>query len=552
VDVFEGEIFLSTRHPKDLIWFKGEKKQENFSHYPGADLQEKIANAFKKEGVSIFSKLEHDFVLILMEAQTGRIYLVRDRFGLEPLYYSFQDGKLVFRQKLWPAGLLMPEKILSYLSEWNAYEGPSEETTYYSQVFQVLPGHFTCLSSDMPRETQPYWRPHIREKVASSEEIYSAFENSIKRCTAPYSRVGAAVSGGLDSSSVALAYVHKSGRRIPTFTYQGFDAVSEDPYYARLVHERVSSEAYIVPPDTDLYSLIEEQSLALGRPMSMLFPPAHQAALSRCARGLEAVLTGHDGDSVVGHGFDYLQGLKLGGHWKAYYQLLRKYLALRGVERSPEHVQKEFRYCLSRPSQVPRFLLSAVQEMDYRPQDLLKYFTEFTTKAPSISFLRTELEVPKLTSSPFDAVINAAFPTLIEELQFWARKNGHVHLFPFFDRVLYETCLSVPEQLRFGEGRTRLHFRNAVKHILPSELYHRYSKDDAGTFCLSSAQHLLSNHLDRFMECKSLWEYVDKEKFSMAVKELYNDKLPVNLKRPLVRKLNRVLYLGVWLNSLQS
>lgn len=548
MDVCQGEIFLSSRHPKDLIYFKGEKKQENFSHYPGAHLQEKIAHAFKREGVSIFAKLEHEFVLILMEAQTGRVYLVRDRFGLEPLYVSLKENKLTFRQTLWREGEVSQAKVLRYLSHWDAQEGPAEENTFYSGVYEVMPGHYTCFSVDGKRESRRYWLPQVRETPASREEIYAVFEKSIRRCTARYTRVGAAVSGGLDSSSVAMTYAHLQGKRIPTFTYTAFDARSEDPYYAQLVNERISSTVQVVSPDLALYSLIEEQSKALSRPMSFIFPPAHQAALSRSARGMEAMLTGHDGDSVIGHGFGHLQHLKSQGQWQQYFEDLKKYLEVRGIKRDPTRVQQEFRYILSRPRQVPAFIKAASQVMQYSSGDFLRYCQHFYQKPPSLSLLRTELVPP--AGTPFSSVLNAAFPMLVEELQYWANRNGHTHLFPFFDRELYEACLSVPEDQRFGAGRTRFPFREALKHLLPTELYHRYSKDDAGAFVFSSAKDLLVNHKEKFLDCPALWEYVDKEIFMKGVGQLFNDKIPVNLKRPLVRKLNRVMYLGIWLNTL--
>ncbi|MCY1562070.1 hypothetical protein D9M68_994130 [compost metagenome] len=89
-----------------------------------------------------------------------------------------------------------------------------------------------------------------------------------------------------------------------------------------------------------------------------------------------------------------------------------------------------------------------------------------------------------------------------------------------------------------------------MKDLLPEELYHRQDKDEFSHYLVSSCRSLWTDNRERFEENKSLWLYIDKSQFRKQVDILLAGKHPVAVSRSLARKLNRIMYLGVWLDTL--
>jgi asparagine synthase (glutamine-hydrolysing) len=168
--------------------------------------------AYKKWGPSSAEYLLGDFAAAIWDNEEGKLFCLRDHIGVKPFFY-FQRGHIFAFASDIPALLSLPEvpdildedKILDYLESDNAYP----KDTLQKYIYRLSHSHYLEITKTRSRITQ-YWFPeHINTLHLPSEKAYAAqLRELLQQAVACRLRtdyaVGAHISGGLDSSSIAI------------------------------------------------------------------------------------------------------------------------------------------------------------------------------------------------------------------------------------------------------------------------------------------------------------------------------------------------------------
>jgi len=251
------------------------------------------------------------FAIALWDSQERKLWLVRDRLGIKPLYHGRQGDLILWGSELkalaahpeW-RGAVDPVSVDRYL-RFNCLPAPR---TIYQGVEQLVPGGWLTIDAETgAREGGRYWRLEeiaARPKRAGDEtELLDGLEALIgdaveKRMVADVP-LGALLSGGIDSSTVAALMQAKSDRPIKTFTI-GFD----DQGYDEAAHAKQVA-AHLQTDHTELYLAANEaQALIPSLPDWYDEPFADSSALptylvSRLARrSVTVALSGDGGDEM--------------------------------------------------------------------------------------------------------------------------------------------------------------------------------------------------------------------------------------------------------------
>jgi|GEM_PF-3401182 len=575
--------------------FKGDEAHlGKIRDFPGISAEEKIVNAFLAKGREVFTELEHDFLLFLLIPAQKKFYLVRDRFGVQPLYFKQQGKTFRFSQKI--SRLREDEPpgwagIRRYLVDYADSESIPDSLTFFKGIHTVPPGCYYYRAEDGTEQCIAYWKPQP-EPIGGigHPQLFSEFRErifeSVAFYTGKYDRVSAHLSGGLDSSVIALVYTQVSGRKIPTFYFDIADADHRDPYYARMVSAQVSlNHTHILPGSIDVYDAVRNVSLATGSPEVSILPSNIQYAIAEesAFMGCQAILTGMDGDSVIGHGWAYLNSLKEKDDWEVFIEhTLRRWMlhaswSRKGAARvRREIIEKELlallkakeirrlknlmKICRSRYGYVPlQFMVHLARRVYerlvyYHPPADKTYFLNrglrFEKEDVYTSASLYEHSDPEIINN-FKAAVNGEYPQHFEQFHAIGHAHGQQFLHPFFNRRLFELSLAIPDALRYGNGKTRWLMRQAMKDILPAELYCRQDKDEFGLYMIRSCCNLWLDNHEKFKENRALWQYIDKARFRKQMDVLLRGDLPFSVARGLSRRLVRILYLGIWLDTLK-
>ncbi|MES2504507.1 MAG: asparagine synthase-related protein [Myxococcota bacterium] len=183
-------------------------------------------NTFKKHGVEGFKNLRGDFALALWDNASGELTCLRDAVGQRLLYYTYRPGKFLAFATTIRALTSLPEirqrANQDKASEFLMLMSSAPEQTFYQDIHRLAPGHSLHLTrGQLTTKKFSHWpiiKPiHFAKPQDYEEAFLELFASAIKSRSRSLYPIGAHLSGGLDSSSVA-ALAAQMGQTIHTYS----------------------------------------------------------------------------------------------------------------------------------------------------------------------------------------------------------------------------------------------------------------------------------------------------------------------------------------------
>jgi len=260
VIVYNGEVYNSSDIRTDI---------EKTGHlFRGHSDTEVILEACALWGIDkSLDKLIGMFAFALWDRQKKRLCLVRDRLGIKPLYWGKINGLFMFGSELkslrshpgWE-----PKVDRNALAAFMRYSNIPAPHTIYKNIYKLEPGTLLTLRQKEEPKLYKYWSMHStveqglkqRNSINESnviEELHEILSDSIKCRMISDVPIGAFLSGGIDSSSVAALMQANSMRPIKTFTVGFTESSYDEAPYARAVASYLGTEhteLYVSPEDS--------------------------------------------------------------------------------------------------------------------------------------------------------------------------------------------------------------------------------------------------------------------------------------------------------------
>jgi len=322
--VFNGEIY---NHHN----LRNELQQKHT--FKGKSDTEVIVHLYEEIGEAVFSKLEGMFAIALYDTKKDMLFLARDRMGKKPLYWSLQEGTLLFGSEL-KALMVHPnfarEIDLNSVNKYFQYEYIPTPHTIFKNTWKLEPGTVLVWNGKKIRKTT-FWEPTFLPKNTSfekaKEELDEALTNAVSSRLEADVPLGVFLSGGIDSSAVAYYATKTSKHKVKTFSI-GFkeESFDESPY-ARLVAEHLGTEHHEeILSVQDCLKLIPEIGEYLDEPVadSSIIPTY---LLSRFTREHVTVALGGDGGDELFCGYDTFLAHRLASWYEYVPPFVRKLIA---------------------------------------------------------------------------------------------------------------------------------------------------------------------------------------------------------------------------------
>jgi len=308
VIVYNGEIYNHPEIREDLV-----RRGHKFVSRTDTEV---VLRAWVEWGPRAVTRFNGMFAFAIWDVRRRRITLVRDKYGIKPLYYAVIDGSLVFGSEQraimeYPGCLNVLDKFA--LVEYLTFQNIISDRTLNEQI-RLLPAgsmlHASLGNASLSRER--YWDFRFVETTskvdprASEEELRERIERAVRRQLRSDVEVGAYLSGGLDSGTIA-AIAASENPRIKTFTC-GFDTSESAPSEA-LFDERLAARRLAAHFGTDHHEIIVgpkemQQSIALvirqlEEPRVGQSYPNYLIAKA-ASKSVKVVLSGAGGDELFG------------------------------------------------------------------------------------------------------------------------------------------------------------------------------------------------------------------------------------------------------------
>jgi len=279
---------------------------------------EVVLNALIAWGVKALNRFNGMFGLALWDRQEQTLLLARDRYGIKPLYYSFQGETLAFGSEQ-KAILAMPEFKRSLdkeaLLEYFTFQNIFTDKTLLNDVKLMPAGHYAVL--DLKRRSPnlqmtQYWDFEFREPEHDisdheyREELDRLFKQAVNRQLVTDVELGSYLSGGMDSGSIT-AIAAKSYPYMKTFTC-GFDLNSasgiemnfDERSKAEYMSYHFKTEHYeMVLKAGDMERVMPKLAWHLEEPrVGQSYPNYYAAQLA--SKFVKVVMSGAGGDELFG------------------------------------------------------------------------------------------------------------------------------------------------------------------------------------------------------------------------------------------------------------
>jgi asparagine synthase (glutamine-hydrolysing) len=280
---------------------------------------EVLAHLYEEHGDGFVERLRGMFALALWDAKRQRLLLVRDRFGIKPLYYRDVEGTLSFASEL-KAMLELPgfsrqidsRAVAAYLA-FNSIPAP---LTIFAEA-RKLPAGTLLVWRDGEQTQSRYARP---APVAAEQarrgptgelaaELRETLRDSVRAHLVADVPVGVLLSGGVDSAGLTALAADEAGEGVKTFSV-GFEESSFDELErARLVAGRYRTDHHEIVLRPDAVELLPKLVEAFDEPFgdSSALPTYLVSELA--AGEVKVALSGEGGDELFGGYYTYVADL---------------------------------------------------------------------------------------------------------------------------------------------------------------------------------------------------------------------------------------------------
>jgi asparagine synthase (glutamine-hydrolysing) len=257
--------------------------------------------AYREWGERCVERFNGMWAFVLWDAQRRTLFASRDRFGVKPLYYRLDGDRLAFASEPWILRGPQPRPNLravrDYLEQGSLDDG---DETFFENVRRLPPAHNLLFDAGGLR-IERYWRLEPRERPADAEAtVRELFLDAVRLQLRSDVPVGTALSGGLDSSAIAVAVAAHGHERQKTVTAFFEDTGFDERPHARAVVEQTGAEAHWVSfTSEELVANLPAIVRAQGEPFGSTSIAAGWHVMREAARaGLTVMLDGQGGDEL--------------------------------------------------------------------------------------------------------------------------------------------------------------------------------------------------------------------------------------------------------------
>lgn len=482
---YNGEIYNHEEIRKRLIG-SGHK-------YKTKSDTETILHLYEDTGPSCVEKLRGMFAFSLWDSENKKLILARDRVGIKPLYYFFEQGNLVWGSEIkaiLESEYVRPKLEMKSLPAFLANRYTSGENTLFEGIKRLLPGHLLTWQ-DGHIKIIPYWKLEFSEPEEPSkendivDEFTRIFEESVKMRLMSDVPLGMFLSGGIDSSAIAAVMSKMVDQPIKTFSVGFEEREANELYYARLISQRYGTDHHevIITPN-EFFVVVprliwqEDEPIAFPSSIPLYF-------LSKLARKhVKVVLTGEGSDELLAGYGKYKKTLLNFSFGKAYENLIPAFArsALREIieKHSPlplvgEKLKRTFFYL------KPEIESLYFDNFSVFSRHALKNLFSFQTLESLNSVDPYEVEKKHFYGDGVTGLLNSILYTDIKTyLQELLMKQDQMSMaasiesrVPFLDHKLVEFVANISPEYKIRGWTTKYLLRKSMQNVLPREVLQR-------------------------------------------------------------------------------
>lgn len=496
--VFNGEVYNYVEIGKEL-----QVLGHTFVTHSDTEI---ILHAYQQWGDDCVNRFVGMWSFAIWNAESKRLFVSRDRFGIKPLYYIFEAGRVYFASEIktlkkspvFSNAINLSQVARGLQLGWLSYN----DETYFEKI-KALPAAHNLVWEAGSVKVSRYWDLSTTVSYQGSfdekcERFEAMFRDSIRIHLRSDVPVASCLSGGLDSSAiVSMVQQLHPGMKYKAFSifYDGSGDVDERPFIGEVIRKYPAVEPVYFKPSDDEVSDHFQRALYHADAPASGSSFISQYFLMKLIRehGIKVVLDGQGADEYLGgymHSFyRVVAGLLRKGNLARAFNVERSINARlgNGAVKAASHLSKSL-------------LAAAFPEQSLYAYEYKKYYPFLTGVQPvPVPFDLKDIEGTRLSAFLYHLLFSTSLPSLLQYEDRNSMAFSVESRVPFLDHRLVEYCFSLSDEDKIHGIDTKYVMRESLKHILPQAIYAR--KDKKG-FVTPGENKWLRGPLSRLMDNK--------------------------------------------------
>jgi asparagine synthase (glutamine-hydrolysing) len=392
---------------------------------------EVILHLYEEYGRNCVKHLRGMFALAIWDKVKHSLFLSRDHMGQKPLFFHHNDNEFIFASEV--KGILASNRIkldldLDALWHYVSLRFIPDRYSLFKGI-QKLPAGTSLFLQNGKVTIERYWELNFNNKLPAKEPdivegLNSLLLDTVKMHLLSDVRVGAFLSGGIDSGTVSAMMATLTGESIPTFSIGVEDQGFNELPFAKMVTDKYGMEPHEKIVKADLIHLIPSMIYHMDEPSDPFGVGVY--LVSQLASEFVKVVLGGDGGDENFAGYDRFLGNRL----VDYYCILPRWFRKTIMKKIIKYIPESFGY------------KSIAQKAAWVNE--MSFFTQGERYAQSMSFLRFTHDAKQqlFTSSSRKQIED--YDSFSKILAFFESENVN----DIVDRMLYSDLMTrMPDHL---------------------------------------------------------------------------------------------------------
>ena len=524
VITYNGEVYNYEALKKEL-----EPDSVNFKSKTDTEV---ILEYFRLHGVSAFKKFNGMFAFSIVNQKDNKAFLVRDRFGIKPLYYFKSEDKIVFSSEIKAIQAICGAQPLNeeILPEWSYYGATLRDSTFYKGIKQLLPGCYIEINTNtLQFEEKAYWEPeNLSNKSKENnnqviKRVRSLLEEAVCSQLVSDVPVGVFLSGGLDSSAITAFAAKNYNKKIETFSV-GFDFELGDgelPKAALVAKKFQTNHHEIRITGYDIADIVEKMVYHHDSPFSDAANIPLYLLGEKVKNKVKVVLQGDGGDEIFA-GYRRYNTLSARLLWKPFIKPISIFHDRFFTRNENFYLRQRYLNTLQNFDEAELMaLMLTVEDINNSPIqifskdirericniDPFKSYRECNNR-----FLGKDL-VQKMLYTDTQLILPSVFLEKVDRSTMAASLEVRV---PFLDNALTGYIMALPSKLKVKRGQKKWLLKQAMRGILPENVIFAKKTGFSVPYNLWLKGPLNQLFNDKILELKGNncnildWKYIEK------------------------------------------
>lgn len=478
---FNGEIYNHPELRQELIGL-------GYRFLSSSDT-EVILKAYACWGESCVSHFIGMWAFALWDAPLQKLFLSRDRYGIKPLYYALHEDTLYWGSELKQFMPTPVDKSLNTPMLWRSMKINSllvyDDQTFWDKIKMLKPSHNLSISHGNLTLSK-YYELDLESFESSTlclddatQKYREMFLDSLKLHLRSDVEIGASLSGGMDSSAIVCSARNLSGAGMQTFSsfYTDDPAMDEREWIKLIVNQTDSRPQFISPTADDAAAWLETVTYYNDIPTRTGY--ASQWAVNKLAHasGIKVMLSGQGSDELFA-GYRHAAYRYFADQLRSFNtaKLASELPAYFNGNRLSDNLSRSLKILLS--TALPESGLYKLEFERLRFEPFNRPFiatAKAQADAPILDKIR-DIPVSRLANFLYNMLNTTSIQTLLHLEDRMSGANSVESRVPFLDHRLVDFSFSLPSSFKIKPPMHKYIHRQAMKEIVPKEIYARKDK----------------------------------------------------------------------------